>query len=226
MLIIRRYKILSKNYIGKSVTEYQGACKSLINALAMKQENYQIGVTKVFLRQDQFITLEQQRHNLQMKCAILIQKRFRGWSCRSYWKKLKSATKEYQRRFRGYIIRNYFINAKKSSLLLQSLVRKWNVQNVYIKKKKATTYVQSMLRMVVIRRLFLDKQHCRIIIQAEVHRFIMRNYFKSLRNSSIILQTAIRCHHAQIQLEKAKKSSPIAASNTLQRGIIYNINYK
>ena len=78
-------------------TDFLAACKTLVSILQLSKESYQIGVTKVFLRQNQFLELEKRRYDIQMRSATLLQKRWRGWYHRNEYRKLRKSSIQTQK---------------------------------------------------------------------------------------------------------------------------------
>lgn len=89
---LNKYGILQDRQVRKGLSEdpaeQAAAVRSILNNLGLPKTEWQVGKTKVFMRNSVFEPLEERRHSLMRKKAILIQRIWRGYSCwRDYQKK-------------------------------------------------------------------------------------------------------------------------------------------
>lgn len=110
---IDRFRCLVKNIPPSHKTDCKVSSNTICNALFVRGEDFQLGVTKVFLKDGDHEFLENERSRILSKYILLLQRTIRGWLCRRRYLKLREAAIVVQKywRARGYrsrylIIRN------------------------------------------------------------------------------------------------------------------------
>lgn len=71
--------------------------------------DYQLGKTKVFLKDAHDLFLEQERERILTKKILTVQKVIRGWYYRKRFLLLRASSIKIQRRWRGYIQRKKYL---------------------------------------------------------------------------------------------------------------------
>eukprot|EP01029_Cantina_marsupialis_P016582 TRINITY_DN36_c1_g2_i1.p1 TRINITY_DN36_c1_g2~~TRINITY_DN36_c1_g2_i1.p1 ORF type:complete len:1158 (-),score=319.62 TRINITY_DN36_c1_g2_i1:166-3486(-) len=69
-------------------------------ASVFSEQDYAVGMTKIFLRNNAHRSLEEQRRIIRETCVVQIQKTVRGWICRSFIKRINNSMITLQRSFR------------------------------------------------------------------------------------------------------------------------------
>ncbi|CAL1545802.1 unnamed protein product [Lymnaea stagnalis] len=112
--------LLDKNVIGdNSGTNV----KMILNALRLPKTEWQVGKSKVFMRNSVFEPLEERRQNLLRIKAILIQKIWRGFLCWRDYHRKRQAVLILQDSFRSFRLRLEFLRKKRAAVTLQSCYR-------------------------------------------------------------------------------------------------------
>eukprot|EP01114_Cavostelium_apophysatum_P013166 TRINITY_DN3125_c0_g1_i3.p1 TRINITY_DN3125_c0_g1~~TRINITY_DN3125_c0_g1_i3.p1 ORF type:complete len:2243 (+),score=811.97 TRINITY_DN3125_c0_g1_i3:147-6875(+) len=117
-----RYRALGKPFSGK---DKKAGCDQLLKELPFPEGQWQKGLTKIFIKGDMFKAIEISREKKLGHKAILIQKTFKM-----------------------YLHRKYFRNLRKSTIKAQAMARKWMIRRIYLKFYDATTVLQSFARMI------------------------------------------------------------------------------
>mgnify|MGYP002402263829 CR=1 FL=1 len=113
--------------------DVQKICTSILATLPpTEKDGWQMGVTKVFVRESTERALEERRVAAVAVLAVVIQKRVRGWLC----------LQEY-RRTRAAILR------------IQAQMRMWLARIRYRRKLLAVTKIQAFFRMIKPRKAYL-----------------------------------------------------------------------
>ncbi|KAJ1667950.1 Myosin type-2 heavy chain 1 [Coemansia sp. RSA 1646] len=83
--------------------EEHALCRSILNSCLPDQEQYQIGLTKVFFRAGQWAIMEKKRSYLFESAAVVIQKHCRAVLVRSSYRRMTMAAKLIQRWYRSHL---------------------------------------------------------------------------------------------------------------------------
>lgn len=108
---IERYRLLVSGIKPPHMEECKSAsntiCKSVLGGA-----DFQLGKTKVFLKDAQDAFLEQERDRVLTKKLVAIQKAVRGWHYRRKFRKMKSSCVAIQRYYKGYAERHRYENVR------------------------------------------------------------------------------------------------------------------
>jgi len=104
---LNRYRMLAK----QTWPTYKGAAKNgvelLCKALALKPDEYRMGVSKIFIRYPQTLfRFEEEREKSFDRMAVTMQKMWKGYKARKQWKRLKAVIK-IQLKWRSYKSKKY-----------------------------------------------------------------------------------------------------------------------
>lgn len=105
---------------------YQVDCKQAtyrICTAVLGQADYQLGQTKVFLKDAQDLFLEQERDRVLTKRLVIIQRCIRGWIHRRRFLRQRSAAVVIQRHWRCYIQRKRYLEMRIGFARLQAMIR-------------------------------------------------------------------------------------------------------
>ena len=75
---------------------------SKICQIVLGKSDYQLGRTKVFLKDAQDLFLEQERDRVLTRKILILQRCIRGWYCRRKFLKMRAAAIVIQKNFRAY----------------------------------------------------------------------------------------------------------------------------
>ena len=119
---VLRYRCLVLKYVRHLGLNTEAAAK-ILQTLKMAKTEWQIGKTKVFLRATIHEPLEEQRKALCNRMAVVIQKRFKGYSQRKKFVELKCCAIIIQLHFRGHRQRLRYLRRKRAAITIQAFVR-------------------------------------------------------------------------------------------------------
>ena len=116
----------------------KAAAMYILKSLALPETEWQVGKTRVFLRNSVFEPLEDRRKILLAQKMVIIQKVWRGYSARKQFVKLRAATIVLQKHFRGSRQRIAFLKIRRAAITMQSHFRGFLARELVaaLKKKK------------------------------------------------------------------------------------------
>ncbi|XP_059177929.1 abnormal spindle-like microcephaly-associated protein homolog isoform X2 [Physella acuta] len=149
------------------------------------------------------LVLQSQRQN---KCAVLIQKTWKGFTCLKRFNKMKDAAITLQSCWRMYTQRQSYTRVREATLIIQS----WHRANVlakhcrseFIGQRKAAVSIQSWWRSRYQRQEFFKTRQAVLVLQAGYRRFTCRQKYLAQQLEALTLQK--RCENlAGKQLKQA-----------------------
>ncbi|KAK0050723.1 unconventional myosin-X [Biomphalaria pfeifferi] len=97
--------------------------KTILTSLKLPKTDWQVGKTKVFMKNSVFEPLEEQRQSLVKRKAIYIQKMWRGFVCWRDYNRKKQAVLILQDSFRSFRLRLDFLRKRRAAITLQACYR-------------------------------------------------------------------------------------------------------
>ncbi|NXW58004.1 MYO1A protein, partial [Eurystomus gularis] len=129
---LERYKMLSHQTWPRWAGSNREGVEALLSELAFPPEELAFGHTKIFIRSPRTLfDLERRRQERVVQLAILIQKTFRGWRCRTQYQLMRKSQIVISAWFRGHRQKNKYKQMKRSALIIQAYVRGWKVRRAY-----------------------------------------------------------------------------------------------
>uniref|UniRef100_A0A671TUZ3 Myosin VIIA n=1 Tax=Sparus aurata TaxID=8175 RepID=A0A671TUZ3_SPAAU len=166
---VERYRVLMP---GTKPEDLRGTCQKIILARLGKHDDWQIGKTKIFLKDHHDMQLEIERDTAITDKVILIQKAVRGLKERTNFLRLKSAVTFIQKVWRGYQCRkNYQISG---FLRLQAVYRSRKYCRSYQMTRLRVKLIQARCRGFLIRRTFWRRLRAVLTLQAYTRGMIAR----------------------------------------------------
>ncbi|KAK6490358.1 unconventional myosin-X-like [Huso huso] len=124
-----RYKVLMKNMtVPEDVKE---KCRSLLHTYDSTSAEWQLGKTKVFLRESLEHKLEKQREVEVYKAAMIIQARIMGYMARKQYRKVLQCIVVIQKNYRAFFWRRRFLHLRKAAVTFQKQVRGKLARKIY-----------------------------------------------------------------------------------------------
>ncbi|XP_076273553.1 unconventional myosin 10A isoform X2 [Rhynchophorus ferrugineus] len=117
---------------------FRDLCRAILEQMphtGTEGPDYQLGATRVFLRESLERLLEQKRGESLKGAAVLIQKNIRGYLARKKFRRLKRSTIVIQKHWRGYKQRRDFQTIRKGVIQAQALYRGRRERKLYDKRK-------------------------------------------------------------------------------------------
>ncbi|KAJ3645965.1 hypothetical protein Zmor_023581 [Zophobas morio] len=122
---VERYRYLLSGVLPRGAP-YRDLCRAILEqmpATGADGPDYQLGATRVFLREKLERQLELKRSDCLRDSAVLIQKHIRGYLARKNYRNLRRHTVTIQKHWRGYKQRNEYKTVRDGIIKTQALVR-------------------------------------------------------------------------------------------------------
>lgn len=197
------------------------AATARITAAVLGKADYQMGKTKVFLKDAHDLFLEQERDRVLTRKILILQKAIRGWYYRRRFLKMRKSTLTIQRCFRAYLQRKRFLAMRTGYQRLQALIRSRVLSHRFKHLRGHIVTLQALCRGFVVRREYQKKHAAVIKIQAFVRRVIaQKNYQRMKIEHQHILEAMRLREQEEAMLKKQmnpKKAREIAEQKFRER---------
>lgn len=132
-----RYKMLAP----ETWPSWHGAPKEGVRLILVAQEvpvdEYAFGKTKIFIQNPKLLfDIEERRRQKMHDLATMVQKIYKGWKQRTYYRLMKKSQIIISCRFRGFWAKKQYQRTKAASLVLQCYVRGWKARVLLRKLKR------------------------------------------------------------------------------------------
>jgi myosin-7 len=119
---VERYRFLISGIPPAHKTDCRAASSRICQAVLGKSD-YQLGKTKVFLKDAHDLFLEQERDRVLTKKILILQRNIKGWYYRRRFLKMRAAAVVIQKSVRGYLHRRRYQKMRTGYMRLQALIR-------------------------------------------------------------------------------------------------------
>ncbi|KAG4077223.1 hypothetical protein HA402_005278 [Bradysia odoriphaga] len=160
---VERYRHMIKGPLPRG-TPYRELCRAVLDNLprtGIEGPDFQLGATRVFLREAQHRTLESGRSERLRNAAVIIQRNVRGMLARKKLQRKKRAVVKIQSAWRGHHHRRRYQNLKKGTVQMQALFRGRKQRKLYGKLKS------EMKRRRGIEKAQRERQQQKIVKEQE-----------------------------------------------------------
>ncbi|XP_029527278.2 unconventional myosin-VIIa-like isoform X2 [Oncorhynchus nerka] len=179
---VDRYRVLMPGVKPANRQEdLRGTCQKIVEAVLGRDDDWQIGKTKIFLKDHHDMQLEIERDKAITDKVILIQKAVRGMKERTNFLRVRRSVTLIQKTWRGYRCRKDYSAMRVGFLRLQALYRSRKLFVTYRLAKTRVTQIQARCRGFMVRRSFWRQLHAVITIQAYARGMIARRVTQRLR---------------------------------------------
>ncbi|XP_069891050.1 unconventional myosin-VIIa [Dipodomys merriami] len=161
--------------------DLRGTCQRMAEAVLGTHDDWQIGKTKIFLKDHHDMLLEVERDKAITDRVILLQKVIRGFKDRSNFLKLKNAATLIQRYWRGHNCRRNCELMRMGFLRLQALQRSRKLHLQYRLARRRIIEFQARCRAYLVRKAFRHRLWAVITVQAYARGMIARRLHRRLR---------------------------------------------
>ncbi|XP_037696716.1 unconventional myosin-VIIa isoform X3 [Choloepus didactylus] len=161
--------------------DLRGTCQRMAEAVLGTHDDWQIGKTKIFLKDHHDMLLEVERDKAITDRVILLQKVIRGFKDRSNFLKLKNAATLIQRLWRGHNCRRNYELMRLGFLRLQALHRSRTLHQQYCLARRHIIRFQARCRAYLVRRAFRHRLWAVFTVQAYARGMIARRLHRRLR---------------------------------------------
>uniref|UniRef100_A0A8C4VI35 Myosin VIIA n=1 Tax=Gopherus evgoodei TaxID=1825980 RepID=A0A8C4VI35_9SAUR len=174
--------------------DLRGTCQRIAEAVLGKDDDWQIGKTKIFLKDHHDMLLEIERDKAITDKVILIQKVVRGFKNRSNFLKVRHSALMIQRYWRGHNCRKNYGAMRTGFLRLQALCRSRKLHTQYHMARRRIIEFQARCRGCLVRRAFRHRLWAVFTIQAYARGMIARRLYKRLKGE----------YHRRLEAEKLR----------------------
>ncbi|NXO55469.1 MYO7A protein, partial [Aramus guarauna] len=174
--------------------DLRGTCQRIAEAVLGKDDDWQIGKTKIFLKDHHDMLLEIERDKAITDKVILIQKVVRGFKDRSNFLKVRNSVLMIQRYWRGHNCRKNYGAMRIGFLRLQALYRSRKLHKQYHMARRRIIEFQARCRGYLVRRAFRHRLWAVLTVQAYARGMIARRMYKRLRGE----------YHRRLEAEKLR----------------------
>ncbi|XP_017349051.1 unconventional myosin-VIIa [Ictalurus punctatus] len=179
---VDRYRVFMLMTKPASLQEdLRGTCQRIATAVLGHNDDWQIGKTKIFLKDHHDMQLEIERDKAITNKVIFIQKSVRGKKQRANFLKVRRSVILIQKMWRGYICRKKYRVMCAGFLRLQALWRARKHYLLYREVRKRIILLQGQCRGFLVRQTFWRRLNAIRIIQAYVRGMIARRLCRRLR---------------------------------------------
>lgn len=189
-------------------------------------KDYQLGLTKVFLRSGQLAVLDKVRTELLTKASTNIQKNVRAWIQKRKYQRILKATIVFQKYVRGYFARRLARNMRmfRAAIVLQKCFRRFKAQVRFRRTVWSVIRVQAAWKGFKGRGLAksLRKQKAATSIQAYFRMHRERKKFNTIRNAAICMQSRWRGVKARRELKRLRAEAREARKLLEDKRILEN----
>ncbi|CAL8334609.1 unnamed protein product [Boreogadus saida] len=161
--------------------DLRGTCQRIAEAVLGRDDDWQMGKTKIFLKDHHDMLLEIERDKAITDKVILIQKVVRGFKDRSNFLKLRKSAMMIQKTWRGYQARKNYGAMRAGFSRLQALVRSRKLYTMYHVARQRVTGFQGCCRGFLVRRAFRHRLWAVITLQAYTRGMIARRLVARLK---------------------------------------------
>ncbi|KAM9316471.1 unconventional myosin-VIIb [Gastrophryne carolinensis] len=190
--------------------DHQACSIDVCEAILGKNEDWQVGKTKLFLKDYHDTKLEVEREKALVLSAVLIQKVLRGYKDRKKFLKQRGAAVKIQAMWRGYHCRKTYLKMRHGFQRLQAIARSKQVRLQYQKTQVIVTNLQARCRGYLVRQSLVQEKKAALVIQTYTrgmlarmkYQRLKRNEFKSKQQMAMEEQNKLRKKELLEQQEK------------------------
>ncbi|CAG2104686.1 unnamed protein product [Medioppia subpectinata] len=194
-------------------------CKTVthkICAAVLGKVDYQLGKSKVFLKDAHDLFLEQERDRVLTKNILTLQRAIKGWYYRRRFLRMRNNAIIIQRYWKGFIQRKKYKAMVLGYLRLQAFMRSRVLTNRFKHLRNHIVSLQAICRGFLVRRDFRSKHRAALKIQAFIRGAIARKNYHRLRDENRSRLEALRLKEQEESLLR-KQMNPKKAKEIAER---------
>ncbi|XP_059678564.1 unconventional myosin-VIIb [Gavia stellata] len=196
-----RYRVLLPWSLREQLkNDARQSCIRISEAVLGKDESWQAGKTKIFLKDHHDTVLELQRQNILTDKVLLIQKVMRGLKDRSQFLKQRRSAVAIQSAWRGYCCRKDFRMVMLGFGRLQALYRSRQLAKQYEATRAHIIRLQAMCRGYLMRQKIAERKKAVCVIQAYARGMLARRLYQRMNR-----ENKCKLEARNIRLEEEKR---------------------
>jgi len=218
---VERYRYLIPG-IGPAhtVTDLKGVASNICKT-KLGQDDYQLGNSKVFLKDAHDLFLEQERDRVITGNIVTLQRAIRGWYHRKRYKEMRKSAIVIQARWRSHIQRKHYLEMKIGFQRLQALLRARQLSYQFEHLRQHIVALQARCRGYLLRKEYNTKKYAIVKIQKFVRAFVARKKLMKLQKEVSSRAEAERLREQEEKLlaqqMNHKRAQEIAQQKYLER---------
>ncbi|KAG5675745.1 hypothetical protein PVAND_005623 [Polypedilum vanderplanki] len=216
---VERYRFLINGVPPAHKTDCR-AQTARICAQVLGRTDYQLGNTKVFLKDAHDLFLEQERDRVLTRKILILQRSIRGWVYRRRFLKMRAAAIVIQKYWKGYAQKKRYKKMKIGYMRLQALIRSRVLSHRFRHLRGHIVGLQAHIRGYLTRREYGHKMWAIVKIQAHIRRIIAMRQYKKLKLEYRRHHEAIRMRmmeEEELKHQGNKRAKEIAEKNYRDR---------
>ncbi|KAK3592955.1 hypothetical protein CHS0354_036814 [Potamilus streckersoni] len=178
------YKIL----LPKGLASTKEEVCFFLEKMDLNTENYQIGITKVFLRENEKQLLDEALHCVILKRVITIQRWIKSKLERKNFLQLRESAITIQQMLRQYLVQKHFNLKRESLLIIQKWFRGASVRRKYLHVRNTVIKLQSRIRGYQERKRFLVMLEERHKMEAEMLQLKQEDIQSSTSDEGVLMK--------------------------------------
>lgn len=218
---VERYRFLIPNIPPVHQVDDCKEVTSKICASVLEKSDYQLGKTKVFLKDAHDLYLEQERDRVQTQSIITLQRAIRCWYYRKKFLQYRDASIVIQKNFRAFSQQRKYKIMRIGYLRLQALIRSRVMTAQFKYVRNVIISFQATCRGYLVRKEFTSRQLAAIKIQSFIRGFIARRQYARMLTEHRKLLEAIKLkeqeEHSLMKKMNPKKAKEIAEQKFNER---------
>ncbi|XP_050361931.1 myosin-VIIa [Nymphalis io] len=216
---VERYRFLISGVPPAHKTECRAATAKIC-ATVLGKSDYQLGHTKVFLKDAHDLFLEQERDRVLTRKILILQRSIRGWVYRRRFLKMRAAAILIQRHWRGKLQRIRYNKMKVGYARLQALIRARVLAHRFRHLRGHIVSLQAAARGYLVRRSYGHKMWAIVKIQSHARRLIAMRRYRRLKQEAKAHNEALRLRRQEeqrLQHQGNTRAKEIAEQNYRER---------
>ncbi|BFZ01247.1 hypothetical protein BsWGS_04286 [Bradybaena similaris] len=163
-LLLNEFTKLYKILLPRKQQHTKEDIKNFLTSMGLKEENYQIGMTKIFLRESEKMQLDEALHSAIMKRVVTIQTWVKACLDRKAFLRSKESIICIQKSIRRFLAQQDFQKYQlyqlhiANALKIQTFYRCYIERQKFLAQRTALVYIQSCIRAAVGRRKFIEQR--------------------------------------------------------------------
>lgn len=177
---VDRYRILIDGVKPSHKEDCRAASAKICQAV-LANADYQLGKTKVFLKDAQDVYLEQLREQALAKKILILQKCIRGWAQRRKFLKYKASALVIQSRWRGFVQQRNYKRMRQGFMRLQAMYQARLLTHRYNILRSKIINLQRFCRRFLAKQNYQKKMNAILVIQCGVRKFIAQKAYRRMK---------------------------------------------
>ncbi|XP_076283183.1 unconventional myosin-VIIa ck isoform X2 [Lasioglossum baleicum] len=216
---VERYRFLIPGIPPSHKVDCHAATSRICHAV-LGRSDYQLGHTKVFLKDAHDLFLEQERDRVLTRKILILQRNIRGWVYRRRFLRMRAAATVVQKYWRGYAQRQRYKRMRIGYMRLQALIRSRVLSHRFRHLRGHIVALQARARGYLVRRMYQKKLWAIVKIQAHVRRLIAQRRYKKVKYEYRLHVEALRLRkkeERELKDQGNKRAKEIAEQNYRER---------